>query len=298
MPIARELKDVWALGGLTYKELLWRLVAEIQKDNSLTYAAALAYYFFFAIFPFFLFLTALLGYLPVEGVMEQILELLANVLTADALRIIEENVAAVVSQQRGGLLSIGIAFALWTASTAVAAIADALNHSYNVEETRPYWKVRLMAILLTIGISVFVITSIVLLMFGPQIGGWIANMVGLGRAFEITWNIVRWPVILFLVTLGSAMIYYFTPDVEQDWKWITPGSVFAVALWILASLGFSYYVNNFGEYDATYGSIGAIIVLLTWMYVSGLVILVGGEINAIIEHSSEHGKDPGEKTID
>ena len=110
-------------------------------------------------------------------------------------------------------------------------------------------------------------------MFGPQIGRWIADFVGLGRAFEIAWNILRWPVILFLGHYRIAMIYYFTPDVEQSWKWITPGSVFAVALWLIASLGFSYYVNNFGAYDKTYGTIGAIIVLLTWMYVSGLVIL-------------------------
>ena len=152
-----------------------------------------------------------------------------------------------------------------------------------------------MAILLTIGLSIFLIASIVLLMFGPQIGSWIADLVGLGRAFEIAWNILRWPVILILVMTAVAAIYYFAPDVDQSWKWITPGSVLAVILWILISLGFSYYVNNFGSYDKTYGSIGAIIVLLTWMYVSGFVILVGGEINAVLEHASAEGKAPGKE---
>jgi membrane protein len=185
---------------------------------------------------------------------------------------------------------------LWTSSSAIVAIADGLNHAYNVEEGRPFWKLRGMAILLTIGLSVFLIGSIVLLMFGPQIGGWIAGYVGLGEAFQIAWNILRWPVILFLVVTAVAAIYYFAPDVDQSWKWISPGSIFAVLLWLVASLGFSYYVNNFGEYDATYGSIGAIIVLLTWMYVSGLVILIGGEINAEIENASEEGKEKGEKT--
>ena len=135
-------------------------------------------------------------------------------------------------------------------------------------------------------------------MFGPQIGEWIARRLGVGWAFEIGWNILRWPVISFFLIFGIAVLYYFAPDVEQEWKWITPGSVFAVIIWILASSGFSYYVNNFGSYNATYGSIGAIIVLLTWMYVSGFVILVGGEINSVIEHANAGGKAPGEKSVE
>lgn len=148
-----------------------------------------------------------------------------------------------------------------------------------------------VAILLTVGLSLFLITSMVLLIFGPQLGAWIAGWVGLGSLFELAWNILRWPVILGFLTTAMAALYYFAPDVEQEWKWITPGSVFAV---VMFSQGFSYYVNNFGSYDKTYGSIGAIIVLLTWMYVSGFVILVGGEINSEIEHASAKGKDRGE----
>jgi membrane protein len=292
----QDLKDTLSLRGVNAKQLFKRVIAEVQQDNCAVYAAALAYYFLFALFPFFLFLTALLGYLPIPNLMDQIIGLLAQVMPGEALSLVEENVGKLVSQQRGGLLSFGIVAALWTASSALTGISDALNHAYDVEEGRPFWKVRGMAILLTVGLSFFLIASIILLMFGPQIGGWIADFVGLGRAFEIAWNILRWPVILFLVITAVAAIYYFAPDVDQSWKWITPGSVFAVVLWILISLGFSYYVNNFGSYDKTYGSIGAIIVLLTWMYVSGFVILVGGEINAELEHASPEGKDPGKKT--
>ena len=292
----QDLKNSFSLGGLGVGEFLRRVVAEVQQDNCAGYAAALAYYFLFALFPFFLFLTALLGYLPIPNLMDQIMGWLAQVMPGEALSLVQDNVGNLVTKQRGGLLSFGILAALWTSSSAITAISDALNHAYDVEEGRPFWKLRGTAILLTIGLSIFLISSIVLLMFGPQIGGWLADFVGLGGAFEIAWNILRWPVILVLVITAVAAIYYFAPDVEQSWKWITPGSVFAVFLWLLVSLGFSYYVNNFGSYDQTYGSIGAIIILLTWMYVSGFVILVGGEINSVIEHASADGKAPGEKT--
>lgn len=292
----QDLKDSFTTGHLGLRGLVRRVVAEVQQDNCAGYAAALAYYFLFALFPFFLFLTALLGYLPIPNLLDRMMAFLAQVMPGEALSLVEDNVRNIVSQQRGGLLSFGILAALWTSSSAITGISDALNHAYDVEEGRPFWKVRGMAILLTIGLSIFLISSIVLLMFGPQIGGWLAGFVGLGGAFEIAWNILRWPVILFLVITAVAAIYYFAPDVDQHWKWITPGSVFAVVLWLLVSLAFSYYVNNFGSYDKTYGSIGAIIILLTWMYVSGFVILVGGEINSVIEHASAEGKAPGQKT--
>jgi membrane protein len=120
---------------------------------------------------------------------------------------------------------------------------------------------------------------------------------GLDRVFRMAWNVLRWPVIVGLLIVAMALVYYLAPDVEQQWQWITPGSIVAVCGWLLASLGFSYYVNHFGSYNATYGSIGAVIVLLTWMYVSGFFVLVGGEINAETEHASASGKDPGEKGL-
>jgi membrane protein len=157
--------------------------------------------------------------------------------------------------------------------------------------------VRLIAMGITVGLSVFIVVALVLLTFGPQLGGWIADLVGLGRVFEVTWNVVRWPVIVGLLVVAIALLYYFAPDVEQEWTWITPGSACAVLGWLLASLGFAFYVNRFGSYNATYGSIGAVIVLLTWMYVTGLFILIGGEINAEIEHAAPSGKEPGDKQL-
>jgi membrane protein len=275
------------------KELGLRVINEIQRGDDLGRAAQLAYYFLFALFPFFLFLTTLLGYLPIPNLLDRIMELLAQMLPGEALQLVQDNVRDLVTGQRGGLLSFGFLAALWTSSSAITAIIDSLNRAYDVEEGRPFRKVRAIAIMLTIGLSIFIIVSIVLL----TIGGWIADRVGLGRVFEAAWTILRWPVIVFLMIFALAVLYYFAPDVEQKWKWITPGSAFAVIGWIVASLGFSFYVNNFGSYNATYGSIGTVIVLLTWMYLSGFLILMGGEINAEIEHAAKDGKDPGEKRI-
>ena len=297
MPENQQVKEVWKLGGLSVRELGRRVVHEIQQDDCFGRAAQLAYYFLFALFPFFLVLTTLLGYLPIPNLLDRLMETLAEMLPGEALQLVQDNVRELVLNQRGGLLSLGILAALWTSSSAVTAIIDGLNRAYDVEEGRPFWKVRLMAILLTIGLSAFIIVSLILLTFGPQIGGWIADKVGLGSAFKLAWNILRWPVIVGLLIGAMALIYYMAPDVEQEWQWITPGSVVAVIGWLLASLGFSFYVNNFGSYNATYGSIGAVIVLLTWMYVSGFFILVGGEINAEIEHAAVSGKDPGEKEL-
>jgi membrane protein len=289
--------SAWTFGGLGVTELGRRVLAEIRDDDCLGRAAQLAYYFLFALFPFFLFLTTLLGYLPIPDLLDRLLETLGQMLPGEALRLVEDNVRQLVTGQRGGLLSFGILAALWTSSSALTAMTDSLNRAYDVEEGRPFWKVRLTAIGLTVGLSAFIVVALVLLTFGPQLGGWIADLVGLGRVFEVTWNVVRWPVIVGLLVVAIALLYYFAPDVEQSWTWITPGSACAVLGWLLASLGFAFYVNRFGSYNATYGSIGAVIVLLTWMYVTGLFILVGGEINAEIEHAAPSGKEPGDKQL-
>jgi membrane protein len=288
-------KAVFSLGGLSVQELARRVVRKIQQDDCLGRAAQLAYYFLFALFPFFLVLTTLLGYLPIPNLLDRLMDMLGQMLPGEALQLVQDNLHELVSGERGGLLSFGLLAALWTSSSALTAIMDSLNRAYDVEEGRPFWKVRGLAILLTVGLSAFIIVSIVLLTFGPQIGGWIADQMGLGRVFQMAWNVLRWPVIVGLLIVAMALVYYLAPDVEQQWQWITPGSIVAVLGWLLASLGFSYYVNQFGSYNATYGSIGAVIVLLTWMYVSGFFVLVGGEINAEIEHASASGKDPGEK---
>ena len=248
---------------------------EVREDDCLGWAAQLAYYLLFAVFPFFLFLTALLGFLPIPNLMERLMAGLAMVLPGEAVTLLQDNIRQLVTEQKGGLLSFGILAALWSSSSAVVAITAALNQAYDVEEGRPWWKVRGIALLLTMGLSLFLLLAVVLLIFGPQLGGGLASLVGLGSAFEITWNILRWPVSAGLLMVALALVYYFAPDVEQKWQWITPGAVFAVLATLLASLGFSLYVSHFGSYNKTYGSLGAVIVFLTWLYLTGLCVLVG-----------------------
>jgi membrane protein len=284
-------------GGVGFMEAARRTYDKILTDDCLGRAAQLAYYFLFALFPFLLFLVTLLGYIPVPNLLDHIMLLLTQALPREALTLVQDNVHSLVTQPRGGLLSFGIIAALWTSSSAITAIMAGLNRAYGVEENRPWWKVRITALLLTVGSSLFIIAATVLLIFGPQLGTWLAASVGLGDVFVAVWTVMRWVIILGCLIVALAALYYFAPDVQQQWRWITPGSVCAVIGWILASLGFAYYVNNFGSYNATYGSIGAVIVLLTWMYVTGFFILVGGELNSEIEHATPSGKNTGERTL-
>ena len=283
-----------SLGGVPVTAFVKRVLYKVWADDCLGKAAQLSYAFFFALFPFLLFLTTLLGYLPLPNLMKEIIALLAAVLPEEVIHLLQDNIRALVTTQHGGLLSFGIFVALWTSASAIMVIIDTLNRAYEVQEGRPFWKVGCIALLLTIGLPLFLLLSMSLLVFGPQLGGWIAAQIGLGLLFQVLWHVLRWLVILLLLTVTLAPVYSWAPAAAHAWRWITPGSVFAILATLITSLGFSYYVTNLGAYDATYGSIGAVIVLLTWMYLTAFFILVGGEINAAIAHSSAEGKAPGE----
>ncbi len=298
---SRQLDSQPGKGGY-WRELRFgswakRVYSKILADNCFGQAAQLAYYFLFALFPFLLFLTTLLAYIPVPELLDQIINLLSRALPGEAVSLVQDHVHTLVNQQRGGLLSFGIIVALWTASSAILAVADGLNRAYNVEESRPWWKMRGIAMLLVVGLSLFMIVAPVLLIFGPQLGSWLANGVGLGEAFALMWNLIRWPVSIVLLMFGLALLYYFAPNAKPSWRWITPGSVVAVIGWVITSLGFSYYVTNFSSYNATYGSIGTVIVLLTWLYLIGVFILMGGEVNAAFDYVSGEGKTREEKHV-
>jgi membrane protein len=280
------------LGGVPVTALVKRVLSKAWADDCLGKAAQLSYAFLFALFPFLLFLTTLLGYLPVPNLMEQIIALLAAVLPGDALHLIQDNIRTLVTTQHGGLLSFGIFAALWTAASAIRVIIETVNRAYGVQDGRPFWKVWGIALLFTIGLPLFMLVSMSLVVFGPQIGGWMAAQIGLGALFQGLWNVLRWLVSLVLLLVAMAPVYAWAPDVAHAWRWITPGAVFAILATLLTSLGFSYYVTHFGSYDATYGSIGAVIVLLTWMYLTGLFLLVGGEINAAIAQAAAAGNAP------
>ena len=279
---------------ITWTELLKRTAKETSADNVLGLAAQLAYYFLLALVPAIVFLVAVTSFFP-TSLVENMLSGLAAFAPPDVHTIVAEQIQSLRGGEHGGVLTFGLLFALWSSSAAVVAITDALNRAYDIEEGRPWWKVRLTAIALTLGLALFVLLAFALVMVGPTLADQLAAQLGLGSAFALAWKIVQWPIVFALIVVALAMLNYFAPDAEQDWTWITPGAVLAAVLWIAASLAFKVYITSFADYNATYGSLGGVIVLMLWFYISGIAILVGAEMNAEIEHASPHGKDPGEK---
>jgi membrane protein len=284
----------WRLGGLSLTELGRRLWRESLRDELLGRAAQLAYYALLALFPALIFLTALMGLFSVESFMPELMSYLRDVLPADALTMVQRFLTQVAEGSGANILSLGALGALWASSSGVTAIMDALNVVFGVkEDQRPFWRVRLIAILLTIGLAGFVILSLGLVLYGPTIGRWIGDLMGFGVAFTWMWNVLQWPVIAGLMLMVVAAIYHICPDRPvKHWRWMTPGSVFAVVMWLVVSLGFKAYVDNFGNYNKVYGSIAGVIVLMLWFYWSGMVLLLGGEINAEIE-KAEAERLPG-----
>jgi membrane protein len=276
--------------SISWREILKRTAYEtFWKDNCLAMAAQLAYYFFFALFPTLLFIVALASYFPVTTLIDDMFRILGGFVPPEALTIITEQIVKISKSEDGGLLSLGVLLAVSSSSAAMTAIIDTLNRAHGIEERRPWWKVRLTAIALTVGVAVFILVSFALILTGPTLATELAKGWGLGPVFEWTWKILQWPVIFAMVSGAIALIYHYAPDVKKEWIWLTPGSVLATTLWLIASLGFKYYVANWGAYTETYGIIGAVMTLLLWFYLSGLVILVGAEMNVEIEHAGMTG---------
>ena len=280
---------------ISWTELVKRTANEAWSDDVLNLAAQQAYYFFFALFPALLALISIASFFPIENLVDETVDRLGRVAPGEVTSIIAQQLTEISRTNAGGLLTVAFLFTLWSSSTAMVSMTTTLNAAYDITEARPWWKVRLVAIGLTVGLALFILLSMSLVVGGPALAERVADMLGMGPAFVTVWNVVQWPVIFVLVATAIGLIYYFAPDAEQDWVWITPGSILATLLWVIVSLGFKLYLAQFGSYNETYGLIGGVMVLLLWFYLSGLAILLGAELNAEIEHASPHGKDVGEK---
>jgi membrane protein len=280
---------------ISWTEVVKRTAREMVADDCLGLAAQLSYYFFLALFPAILFLLALASFFPLQDASGDLVRLLRPVASEDVIQIIVDQIRRISEAGDGGLLTFGVLAALWSSSAAVVAITSALNTAYDIEEARPWWKVRLIAIGLTIVLALFLLLSTSLVLAGPEVAEYLGNTLRLGPVVEWTWKIVQWPLVFALVSTALGVVYYVAPDADQDWVWITPGAVVATVLWLVASLIFRVYVTRFSDYNAAYGAIGGVMVLMLWFYVSSLAILVGAEMNAEIEHASPYGKEPGEK---
>jgi membrane protein len=271
-------------------ELSRRVWDEFWQDEVTDRAAALSYYFLFALFPALLFLTALLGFLPLAGLQEELMRYVSQMLPPDAARTVEATLHEILQGKRGGLLSVGALGALWASSNGMASVMSTLNVAYDATEARAWWKRRLLAIVLTMGFSAFVMTALVLLVFGPPLAAMAAQWFGLGDVFSVVWNVLSVPVVMAVALVGIGLVYYLAPATARRWRWITPGSVLTLILWLIMSFGLRWYVTQFADYNATYGSIGGVILLMLWLYLTSVALLIGAEVNAEIEKAAAaHG---------
>ncbi len=285
--------ETWVLSNLSLIDLLKRVWGEINQDDIFGRAAQLAYYFLLALFPLLLFLITLLGYFAEADseLRNELLSYLARVVPYSAVELIHTTLDEISAAKGGGKLSFGLLAALWAASNGMGAISQTLNVAYEVDERRPWWKVRVVSIGLTILLAVLIITALVLVLQGGRIAELIAGTVGLSGVFTTTWKILQWPIVFAFLLTAFSSIYYFAPDRrDRRWVWITPGAVVAVLLWLIASLGFRTYLHFFNSYSATYGSLGALIILMLWFYLTGAAILVGGELNSELERAAKEAR--------
>jgi len=287
---AKPKPSLWKLGGLTPLSLGKQVWKDIGEDEVSVRSAALAYYFVLAIFPAMLFLLSLLGYFAAAGTQlrETLFTTLARVLPGSASDLVHKTLDEVTRSSGAGKALFGILGALWSASSGVSAVQESLNIAYDVKEDRPMWKQRAIAVGLTFALAVLVLGALALTLYGGDAAEWLGSHIALGQAAVIAWKIVQWPVVLGCMFLAFAVTYYFAPSLEEpEWHWITPGSALGLVFWIVASLGFKIYLHFFNSYSKTYGSVGAVIILLLWLYITGLAILVGGEVNSAIGHAAD-----------
>jgi membrane protein len=271
---------------------LWRGFNETQLLNG---AAALGFYFLLALFPSMLFLLSLLAFLPIPNLNGQIMGLLQGFLPSEAYALFSETVREITSEEKSGILSLSAVLTLWAASSGMHAAIQHLNLNYGVAEARPYWKARGIAVLLTIGFGLLTISGLLLVLLGGVLHRWLTETLGLAEPLAFFFSGVRWCLIGLALLTGFALTYYFGPNIKQKFQLVTLGSLVAATLLVAASLGFKFYAENFGEYNATYGSIGAVIVLMLWLQILGLVLLFGSEINALMEYYRPERKLKGPK---
>ncbi len=273
-------------------QILKRTGRAIYEDDCLGWAGELAFFWFLALFPALLFVVALASSLPVQHLIDVVVGSLARMAPGDVLVLVREQLLQIAQGPPRGLLTLSLLGALWSSSSAMTAIIDTLNQAYHVREGRSWWRVRLIAVGLTVVLIAFALIAVALVMIGPTLAQSLEDRLDVPRRFAWLWAIAQWPLVFGLMVTALGWVYYFAPDVRRRWAWITPGSVAATLLWILASLGFKWYASHFGEYQKTYGAIGGVIVALLWLYASGLAILIGAELNAAVERAATERQAP------
>lgn len=275
--VKREPVSWWELFKRTFKEAI--------KQDVLGRSAQLAYYFFLALFPLLICIFAMLSLFAAHGehLRQAMLNFLGRALPGSASKLVVETIEEVNRAHATSEISVGLVFSLWSASAGMSAIMDALNGEYRVVETRGFIRKKAVAIALTCVTGVLVVAAVALVVAG----GSIADVFARSAIVVLLLKIVAWPIDVGLVLVAFALMYFFAPDVkDHKWHWVTPGAVAALVLWLVVSIGLKIYIQFFDRYNETYGSLGAVIVLLLWFYLTGLAILLGGEMNRVIEEEA------------
>jgi len=274
---------------LSWKELARRTVVETIDDDCMGMAAQLSYYLCLSLFPALLFLIAVSSFFSLDLLTDEVGGALGAVVSPEILSLIQGQMQRLANGADSGILTLGCIGALWGSSSALVAVVSTVNRAYDLQETRPWWRVRLLALALTVSLAFLILIAAAILLAGPRL----AAVLGLPPDSVLwgwTWALVRWPMAFALVAFAIGLVYNYAPDADQDWLWVTPGAVVATALWLLSSLVFKFYVETFTDYEATYGAIGAMLVLLVWLYISALGILVGAELNSEIELAAPYSQ--------
>jgi membrane protein len=265
----------------------------LKHDDMPSYAAALAYRALFALFPFLALLVSLVTFLGAFGFFDWLIEQAYAALPERYASLWEEVIEQVQNQTQSELLLVTIGIALWSVSSGVRTLTKALNAVHDVEETRPSWQRYVLSFFYALGLAIMVILAMGLMLIGPSAVEWIAGLVGLDEMFVSLWTWLRLPVALVLMMLSVSIVYWALPNVNHPYRLITPGAALAIIFWVLASVGFSFYLANFANYSVVYGSLGVAFVLLLYFYISAAVLLLGAEVNAAIHHyiSGKHAQE-------
>jgi membrane protein len=285
----KQLESAWKLGGLTFWQLTGKVIHGIQEDDLFGRASELAYNFLLALFPLLLFMLTLFGLFASRSneLQSSLLSYFADFLPPSAFQLLKAITIEMAANATSGKLTFGIVLTLWFASGGMSSMISTLDAVYHVRESRGWLWGRVIALGLTIAILTLLMTSLFIVLVGGHFSDWMAIKLHLTSIILIVWKVLQWVSVVLFLTLSFSLIYYFGPSLEQRrWHWMTPGSIFGAFLWLAASAGLRVYLHFFNTYTATYGSLAAIMILLVWLYVTGLSFLIGGEINAQIERAA------------
>lgn len=289
----QQISSIWDLGGLTWRELARRVWGGMNQNDLLNRAYELAYNFLLAVFPLLLFVLALIGLFATASkeLRAYMFLYFQHALPPSAYNVIFGTLREISKNSSSSKLTFGLLFALYTGSGGMTQLISTLNAAYEVHEERSWIKVHLVSIALTVALSILSTAALVLVFTGGRAAAFAGHIFGFDPLFSVVGTVLKWTLALGFVIFAFAIIYYFAPDVhERHWYWITPGSVVGVTVWAIASAALRAYLHFFNTYSKTYGSLGAVIILMLWFYLTGLAFLIGGQINSTIEHAAaEHG---------